>query len=255
MIYIITYILLFVNLSAWILDSAWVMQSVVNEDDSQRTKDTSLFGYSRISLLSLNQGKSKLETDVWKTLFDLNLNRPKVTKRGIRGGRNKRIHSTVTADHRCSLIVAVWYVQSCRNKSLDIADYIISDHLDILFLTETLLKDKGDEAVIGELTPPGYKLLHVPRHNRTGGGVATIYKSQLSVKLVSNVTKCESFEMLNLSVSSPNVSVRYVCIYRPLPSKKNKLTIPKFRDEFGQLLESLKQKYLIILGDFNVHFD
>ena len=49
-----------------------------------------------------------------------------------------------------------------------------------------------------------------------------------------------------------------VLIYRPPPSKKNKLTIPTFFEEFSQLALMLMEDCthpLAIVGDFNFHLD
>ena len=52
-------------------------------------------------------------------------------------------------------------------------------------------------------------------------------------------------------------NARSECVYRPPPSRKNKLTDAMFHDAFPDLLDfcyNLSGK-CIILGDMNVHFD
>ena len=48
-----------------------------------------------------------------------------------------------------------------------------------------------------------------------------------------------------------------VCLYHPTPSKKNRPTNVTFHEEFGELVCTIttSNKYLMILGDFNLHFD
>jgi len=54
----------------------------------------------------------------------------------------------------------------------------------------------------------------------------------------SNLT---SFEHLDVSVSYGKFKIRLVLRYRPPPSKKNKLTIPMFLEEFSQLAKMLME--------------
>ena len=72
----------------------------------------------------------------------------------------------------------------------------------MLAITESWLKgtDK-DKAVISELIPPGFKLHHVARPKKRGGGVAVIYRSsigckklEVSVKMSQNLWKCHDAE-------------------------------------------------------------
>ncbi len=44
-------------------------------------------------------------------------------------------------------------------------------------------------------------------------------------------------------------------IYRPSPSKKNKIPQGLFLEELTSLIVNLKQKNILLLGDFNVHWD
>ena len=40
---------------------------------------------------------------------------------------------------------------------------IVERDLDVLCLTETWLREEGDDVSIGEMTPPGFSFLHRPR--------------------------------------------------------------------------------------------
>ena len=67
-----------------------------------------------------------------------------------------------------------------------------------------------------------------------------------------------SFEHLEVSISHGKFKIRLVLIYRPPPSKKNKLTIPMFFGEFSQLVEILMEDCthpLAVVGDFNFYLD
>ncbi|KAL8587955.1 hypothetical protein ACOMHN_060067 [Nucella lapillus] len=43
-------------------------------------------------------------------------------------------------------------------KRTAIMDFLADHDVDVMVLTETWLKDSGDESKIADLTPPGYKL-------------------------------------------------------------------------------------------------
>ena len=57
----------------------------------------------------------------------------------------------------------------------------------------------------------------------------------------------KSFEACEFSIKSTKNGTKYICIYRPPPSKKNKLKPSMFISEFCG--------HLVFLGDFNLHFD
>ena len=46
--------------------------------------------------------------------------------------------------------------------------------MDVQCLTETWLREEGDDVSIGEMTPSGFSFLHRPRVSGRGGGVALI---------------------------------------------------------------------------------
>jgi hypothetical protein len=154
-----------------------------------------------------------------------------------------------------NIIVGLFNVRSSVRKALDICDLVEEKSLDILVLTETWLQETGDEPVIAELTPAGYSFIHRPRSSgRSGGGVAVIFRDSICVK------KCEqkmfaSFECMDLVISHGKLTVRTIVLYRPPPSQVNQLTDALFHEEFGKLVSSITNKYLLILGDFNFHWD
>ena len=48
--------------------------------------------------------------------------------------------------------------QSCRNKASELNNLVTDHDIDILLLTETWLKEHGDEAQKAEMTPDAYVL-------------------------------------------------------------------------------------------------
>ena len=149
-------------------------------------------------------------------------------------------------------------VQSVRNKIDHIIEAIISHDLDILILTETwLTTDDKDQFFIRALNIKGYKFYSFPRGNNTGhGGVGIIIRSSINIKSAS---QCDStnFENCILSLDLKQRRVDLCAVYRPPPSDKNKFTVNKFIEEFGDLLQSYASNStpVAFLGDFNFHLD
>ena len=144
--------------------------------------------------------------------------------------------------------------QSSRNKAFEINDLILEYNADLVFVTETWFKP-GDEAIINDLVPNGFKILSVPRLTK-GGGTAIVYKSCLSVTPTTTKNDFTSFEHCAINVKSSTCSALFVCVYRPPPSKTNGLTTNQFIDEFSNYLEALSnEKNVFMLGDFNLHYE
>ena len=153
---------------------------------------------------------------------------------------------------------------NCRSVCKDdkasvIADFILSEQVDIAFLTETWLNEVGHEPIEKCLTPSGYKLKSFPRPSR-GGGIAILYKLSLRPLLSFSQSlpfSHPSFEHVEVSYRSTPHPITFSCVYRPPPSRKNKLTTSMFLTDFDKLLDyySLSPGNLLILGDINVHYD
>ena len=128
--------------------------------------------------------------------------------RGNRGGsHNMSLRASVPSkctlpnellNTRVGLLdVRHWNCQSVGNKTVHICDYVIANSVDLMFLTETWLR-KNDPVKIGELTPPGYTFINVPRvtvddHH---GGIGVLYRDNLKIVQVlnDNFIKISSFE-------------------------------------------------------------
>jgi hypothetical protein len=165
--------------------------------------------------------------------------------------------------HSTAVSVALFNAQSVgpREKRSAINEFILKNGTDILCLTETWLREAGDEAKCRDLAPPGHTTTSFPRFTTTcGRGLAFV----VSDKLLPHCTFTKdfnfshtTFELAQLSLSLGQSHVHIFCLYRPPPNKKNKLTDSLFIEEFPDFLEyanSLKGS-LLIVGDFNFHFD
>ena len=121
--------------------------------------------------------------------------------------------------------------------------------LDILLLTETWHRNASDPALC-DVTPLSYNCVSKCReNNRTGGGLAVLFKSTLKHRVISFPEFC-SFEHVCVSFLSP-MPFSISLIYRP-PSSSMSL----FVSEFDSLLEKcFNLTNHIVFGDLNIHFD
>lgn len=127
-------------------------------------------------------------------------------------------------------------------------------------LTETWLNgDERDSIPIADLLNnlPTHNLHHVPRQNRTGGGVGVCIRKSLMVR-ENQCRSWDSFECIDLSITAHQASpLRLVVVYRPERTRNKQQTFPMFIPEFSTLLELLVSEpdRLLIVGDFNFHVD
>jgi hypothetical protein len=170
-------------------------------------------------------------------------------------GNNEKNSSSHKSIKGNLLNCCLWNCQSAKNKTTAIHDYAVDNHIDIMGLTETWLGDQ-DQVTIGEICPPGYKFQHVPRPGGKYGGVGILYKSNIEVKLEKSA-QCQSFEHIVMKFTLANENIRIMTVYRPPPSKKNKLNSGMFFAEFPDLLDRhlFTNGNLLIWGDFNFHPD
>lgn len=179
------------------------------------------------------------------------------------------VHNLVTLAPACSvrhkaghdkpLHVTCLNVRSVKNKTLAISDYIVSEDIDVLALTETWLGSDVDATVISELLPSGYEFDHIPRTGRNGGGVGVIYRAGIHVNVIdsSKSAAFAHFEYMDCRVKVNDTFLYMSVVYRPPPSKANGLKTSIFFTEWASYLERLTliQEEVLLLGDFNIHLD
>ena len=207
--------------------------------------------YTSDELHYLNCGNISITRKTRKSLFHYHLWRPHcdihTTDKPSRDVSSKRLkYSTF----------ALMNARSVRNKTDDIKDYIHENDVDVLAITESHLRP-DDDVSIGEITPDGYSLSHVPRLSRSGGGVALIHRTAIKMQVLNVSRKPHSFEVLETTLTSKGSSLRMIVVYRPPRSAINTHTVSNFIDEFSDMLtEHITSKCpLLIVGDFNIHLD
>ena len=141
--------------------------------------------------------------------------------------------------------------RSLRNKSTIFQDFVHDNKFDIVAVTETWLTS-SDDAVVSDLTPPGFKFLHHPRISGRGGGVGLLYRDNLSV-VINKSNQYPSFESLSAVVSNDMTSFEMLVIYRPPGFQSFSMFINDCSDLLDDKL--YKASPLVIVGDLNIHLD
>ena len=256
--------------------------SLVTTNLNSRSACSGRISYSRWELLRLKT-KYYLSPNVYSTLKCLRILKIRRSRGGRRvtlnlkyistvissrnGSQHHRIHRFANHNNLLSLprqlpqgklsqfVCSLINARSIRNKTLLIQDFVLDNLVDVLMITETWLSRCGDEVIIGEICPPGYRFFNQPRLSGNGGGVGLLYKANLHVKTRLS-HDYRSFEYLDSTIVSTR-TVRVISVYRPPPSAVNGLTVDIFLDEFGTLIEELvvTDAELLIVGDFNFRMD
>lgn len=154
--------------------------------------------------------------------------------------------------------LSVLNCRSVKNKSLSINDFVVSNDIDILAITETWLGSTVDGSVMKELVPSGYKILYKSRNDRRGGGIALLFKTNIDVKqFPPSENNFTHFEHMEFSIYSTGLRFRLCVIYRPPPSKSNGFRIATFFEEWDRYLDehTILPHETLITGDFNFHLD
>ena len=101
-----------------------------------------------------------------------------------------------------------------------------------------------------------YKIDNVNRPNKTGGGLAIIYRSNINTKLLKkDLTHGVEYALWECKTSGTLINV--LAIYHPPYSSTNKCTDAMFLDDFAELLEEVLVSYgkIVCMGNFNLHVD
>ena len=234
----------------------------------------------RTGVRILSSSKQTLPLDIWLNIKSMGIqSNQRVTHRGVRGGVRKQRHCVSISSHdnipasspsalgtptqttpessnkdQDHLTIGLWNSQSVGNKTTTCVDYVLEKRTDALFLTETWLTD-SDNVIIGELCPPHYSFINIPRGDGTDkhGGIGVLYRSHLKLQIVPSDFNSVTFEYA--IISNTQRKTYFVPVYRPPPSRVNGLKTSQFMTEFDSFLEYVSSFACgaILLGDFNIH--
>ena len=152
--------------------------------------------------------------------------------------------------------IGTFNARSLVNKTVGVMEHLLEMDCDICFMQETFLRD-GDNAKLVEIKDYGWNILSDPRKYRTGGGIAMLYKSSITLKSNTKVTKYKSFQVMESLLKADTEMVRLVNVYKPGYTKKARYTDCMFLEEFEDYLKTLSNKTgtPLIAGDFNFHVE
>ena len=91
-------------------------------------------------------------------------------------------------------------VRSLRNKTPAFSDFVLSNDLDIVGVTETWLRPSDTQGLMDEITPAGFQLHQVPRENKKGGGVAVLVRNDID-SVHCQIDRRETFEHITVKLS------------------------------------------------------
>lgn len=150
--------------------------------------------------------------------------------------------------HSLSLKFCTVNAQSVRNKTGCLIDFIDENDVNLCVITESWLTP--DDAVIRrELKIDGYKLECFNRMDRTGGGIAVLYKEGLKLEKVES-GETNSYEFIEMILLHGTLSVRLLSVYRP-PNGSVGAFMESFVEHLGRV--SMSSGNLLVCGDFNIH--
>ena len=89
--------------------------------------------------------------------------------------------------------------RSLCNKTSAFGDFVSSNDLDMVAVTETWLRLSDTLGLIDEITPAGFQLHHVPRRNKKGG-VAVFVRNDIDSVLCQNDQR-DTFEHTTVKLS------------------------------------------------------
>ena len=165
---------------------------------------------------------------------------------------NRKTIPCVSKDNRQLLFVEVCNLRSICNKFNLVTTYLKShQQLDLLFVTESWLKPKHNDAMF---CPTGYQSIRCDRKgSKKGGGVVVLYKSNLQIIQVElSMNENCKYEIVCVDVHGNNSVIRVCCVYIP-PSQDESVVF--------DLCKTLRKVLhvttpVLIIGDLNFpHID
>ena len=102
------------------------------------------------------------------------------------------------------------------------------------------------------MTPKTHTFYHLPRVEKTGGGVRVFVSKSFSKVTVRNQVIFDTFEYINLEILSKNEVIRLITLYRP-PTVDVERKEKEFIEEFGVYFDTINNmRTTFICGDFNL---
>ena len=139
-------------------------------------------------------------------------------------------------------------------------EHVRDNNADIVFITETWLASERNN-ITATFKDYGYTLYHKIRKHDTksrGGGVGLLCSSRLDITEKNlKLYQLQSFEYCVYSLKAQNGRGKYYPVVLTTLYRDQYVDIDIFLVEFEQLIQRLilTNNYLIVSGDFNIHWD
>ena len=139
------------------------------------------------------------------------------------------------------------------NKTAGVIDHLEDNQCDICLVQETYLKN-SDTAKVQEIREYGWDIYSSPRAERSGGGIAILYRNGVKLRLSPAGKTFRSFQVQEVLIGTGEGMVRLCNIYRPPYTGKARFTAAAFLEEFVDYLAdlSLRTGHHVLMGDFNL---
>ena len=176
---------------------------------------TPVYFYTRTELLSLRTKTSLLSLSTVDRLKDLNIGchlpRRHRSSRGVKR-KKQNFHSFIVASFNAQSVKG----NDMASKRCEISTFIKDNGVDLFFVTETWLSAQGDEAKTVELSPSGFDVKSFPRQSLSrGGGIATVYKSNLCSNITLKLTLIYSHivrSSADINYSTAQYTTFFLCV-------------------------------------------
>jgi len=103
-------------------------------------------------------------------------------------------------------------------KATLIHDLISHHHLDFIIVTVTWMHADLPRAIVDDITPLDYAVLHRYRPNGQGGSVAVVYCRGLKLSMLTVTSERCTFECLTVKLSIASHRLNLGAVYRHLSS-------------------------------------
>ena len=141
-------------------------------------------------------------------------------------------------------------VRSLRNKHVGFSKAVLEAGFNLVSLTETWLSQSDTASFLSEITPTGFKLHHIPRTHRRGGGVGFMVNESFDFIVLQSPSF--GFESIIAQLKQDNTCLNFATVYQP-PA----MSFSYFMEELTKFMEYIQSlpSPTIISGDFNIHVD
>ena len=146
---------------------------------------------------------------------------------------------------RCGMV----NVESASGKRDEINESIIKNNFDLFCISETWLKEYGDEAIIKVMLPASYTMVNEMRSESLGGGVGIIVHKKFRYKQIKDKGNFSTFEYIEIKINTDTGLLTVINVYRPPKSNVNEF-LREFRNFINLIDNDMKE--VVICGDFNL---